>query len=292
MRRPLELLLPRRRQWSWWAILASVGVHVLLLSVRATDWFGSAEAPPNVMYIPIPSAITQIDMAYREVAKPSRPRPRPLDLPEVEVPVAPNAPEPVAEITAVQPGALPRALVDSAAGLPSPEGTGRQSIPRLRPALGEGKLWVRPLPLPPRELAQRLTRSHYELIDSAVSEIVQAYIDSIIRTPVPFDSRPPSWTTQIGGKTFGIDSKNIYLGGLKIPTAILALLPIPAASNIDLRSAHRMADIQADLQYAAQRAQTMEEFKRAIKDVREKRERELEFQRNQRRTAADSTKKP
>ena len=292
MRRPLDLLLPRRRQWSWWAILASVGIHVLLLSVRATDWFGTVGQLPNVMYIPIPSEITQLDMTYREGPKPARPRPRLLEPPEIEAPVAPKAPEPAAQISAAQPGDLPRAPVDSAAGIPSPEGTGRQSVPLLRPALGEGKLWVRPLPLPPRELAQRLTRSHYELVDSAVSEIVQSYIDSIMRTPVPFDARPPSWTTQIGGKTFGIDSKSIYLGGLKIPTALLALLPIPAVSNIDLRSAHRMQDIQADLQYAALRAQTMEEFKRAIKDVREKRERELEFQRNQHRTPADSVKKP
>jgi hypothetical protein len=180
--------------------------------------------------------------------------------------------------------------VDTTAGTPSPEGTGKQSVPLLRPSLGAGKLWVRPLPLAPRELAQRLSRSHYELVDSAVSEIVQAYIDSIMKAPVPFDARPPSWTTQIAGKTFGIDSKNIYLGGLKIPTAILALLPIPQVSNIDLRYAQRMKDIQADLQYAAQRAQTMEEFKKAIKDVREKRSRELEFERNQRRTPVDSTK--
>lgn len=290
MRRPLELELPRRRQWSWWALLASLAVHVLVLSVRASDWFWSTGKPPEVMYIPIPSEITQLDMAYREQAKTSRPRPRPVEEPEVEVPVSPRAGEPAVEVTPAEPGPLPLAPVDTTAGMPSPTGTGKQSVPLLRPALGAGKLWVRPLPLPPRELAQRLTRSHYELVDSAVSQIVQAYIDSIMKAPVPFDSRPPSWTTQIAGKTFGIDSKNIYLGGLKIPTAILALLPIPQVSNIDLRYAQRMKDIQADLQYAAQRAQTMEEFKKAIKDVREKRARELDFERNQRRAPADSTK--
>jgi hypothetical protein len=129
-------------------------------------------------------------------------------------------------------------------------------------------------------------------VDSAVSEIVQAYIDSVLRAPVPFDARPPSWTTTIGGKTFGIDSRNIYLGGLKIPTAILALLPLPQMSNIDLRYAQRMRDIQADLQYAAQRAQTMEEFKKAIKEVREQRDREREFERNQRRAPADTSRTP
>jgi hypothetical protein len=190
------------------------------------------------------------------------------------------------------PTAAPNLPVDSAAGEPVPQGQGRATVPRLRPAIGEGKLWVRPLPLAPQELAQRLTRSHYELIDSAVSAIVQSYIDSVMRAPVPFDNRPPSWTTTIGGKTFGIDSRNIYLGGLKIPTAILALLPIPQVSNVDLRYMHRMADIQADLQYAAQRAITMDDFKRAIKEVREKREREREFEQNQRRSPADTLKSP
>jgi hypothetical protein len=159
---------------------------------------------------------------------------------------------------------------------------------RLRPARGEGKLWVQPLPLAPKQLAQRLTRSHIELIDSAVTVIVQAYIDSVVAAPTPYDNTPPSWTTEIGGRTFGIDSRNIYLGGLKIPTAILALLPIPQVSNVDLRAARRMADMREDLMIAAQRARTMEDFKKAIKVLREERARQQAFERNQRREPGDT----
>jgi hypothetical protein len=290
LRRAPEFTLPRERQWSWWAVLASLLAHAAILSVRATDWFWSEGTPSEVMYIPIEPGMAAVDMIYREATPRRRPTPRPPD--EVEAPVSSGGPAPAEELVAGEPGGLPEAPVDTAAGPPTPEGTGRRTVPRLRPSFGEGKLWVRPLPLPPGELAQRLSRSHYELVDSAVSEIVQMYIDSILRTPVPFDTKPPSWTTTIGGKTFGIDSRNIYLGGLKIPTAILALLPIPQVSNIDLRSAQRTRDMQADLQYAAQRAQTMEDFKRAIRQLREQRAAELEFERNQRRTPADTTKVP
>lgn len=285
MRRPPEFTLPRRREWSWWALVASVVAHVLLLSLRAS-WFWSEGTPPDVTLITLEPGIAVVDMPYREPAAAPRASRRPPE--EIDAPVSPGAPAPAEQVAAGAPGGPTPTPRDTAGGPAAPEGTGRRTVPRLRPSYGEGVLWVRPLPLPPGELAQRLTRSHYELVDSAVSEIVQTYIDSIMRAPVPYDNKPPSWVTTIGGKTFGIDSRNIYLGGLKIPSAILALLPIPSTSNLDLRYAQRMRDIQEDLQYAAQRAQTMEDFKTAIKQLREQRQRELEFERNQRRNPADT----
>ena len=53
----------------------------------------------------------------------------------------------------------------------------------IGPGLADGRLWVRPLPLPPRELAKRLTKRHAELVDSAVTAIVQGYLDSIANDP-------------------------------------------------------------------------------------------------------------
>lgn len=256
-----------------------------MLSLRAS-WFWSEGTPPEVTLITLEPGIAVVDMPWQEPRASRRPTPRPPE--EVDAPVSPGAPAPAAQVAAGEPGRAPAAPADTGPGQAVPEGPGRRTVPRLRPSIGEGVLWVRPLPLPPGELAQRLTRSHYELVDSAVSEIVQAYIDSIIRAPVPYDNKPPSWTTTIGGKTFGIDSRNIYLGGLKIPSAILALLPIPSTSNLDLRYAQRMRDIQEDLQYAAQRARTMEDFKTAIRQLREQRQAEQEFERNQRRNPADT----
>jgi hypothetical protein len=153
---------------------------------------------------------------------------------------------------------------------------------RIGPGLAQGRLWVRPLPLPPRELAQRLAKTRVELVDSAVTMIVQAYLDSIASDPASKNQGLPSWTTEIAGKKFGLDSKNIYIAGLKIPAAVLALLPIPAGNIDQNRAYNHFMDLRADLLYAAQRAETMEEFKQAIREIRQRKEREREFQKNQR----------
>jgi hypothetical protein len=152
---------------------------------------------------------------------------------------------------------------------------------RIGPAQSTGKVWVAPLPLPPQELAARLTRSHSELADSAVTAIIQAFLDSIATDPATRAARPPDWTTTVGGARFGLDSKWIYVAGLKIPTALLGLLPMPAGGN-DQQAFDRSADLYRDLRQAAQRAQNTEDFKKAIKEIRERKEAERQFQKNQR----------
>lgn len=286
MPRPPEFRLPRKRDPWWWALAASVAVHVLLLSIRATDWFWSGGQPPEVTYIPLQPVLPQVDMPYR---RPQAPAPTPRRRPNLPPPVTRDPELPPSEVTAADRPGIPDAPRDTG-GVPvvPPGPETPRGIPRLRPQFGDGRLWVQPLPLAPRELAQRLSRSHYELVDSAVSDIVQRYIDSMLTAPSS-DNALPSWTGKIGGKTFGIDQKFIHLGGLKIPSAVLALLPIPAMSNVDLRTSQRLNDMRADLEYAAQRAQTMEDFKRAIRELRERRARERDFERNQRRAPADTT---
>ena len=185
-------------------------------------------------------------------------------------------PEAVAALPVPQPTPPP---IDTAA---PPAARSRPLIGRLGPTLADGRLWVRPLPLPPKELAQRLSRNHAQLVDSAVTAIVQAYLDSIASEPASRGQTLPSWTTQVAGKKFGIDSKNIYIAGLKIPAAVLALLPI-GGGNIDQNRAYNhLMDMRADLQYAAQRAENLEEFKLMIREMRLRKEREREFEQNQR----------
>jgi hypothetical protein len=289
LRRPPDFRLPKSRDRGWWfAIALSVVVHLFLLSVKAADWFWAEGKPPEVQYINLTPDLPQVDMRYLVPLPPRRSeRSAPEQRPVALVPDIP-APRPPEVVAAQRPG-IPQAPADTG-GVPAPVPSAESpyGIPRLRPMIGEGKLWVNPLPFAPQELAQRLTRSHYELVDSAVTDIVQRYIDSLLTTPAPYDMKPPSWTTKIAGKTFGIDQNYIYLGGLKIPSAILALLPLPAMSNVDLRTSQRLNDIRADLQYAAARAQNMEDFKRAIRQLRERREREQEFERNRRKAPADT----
>lgn len=242
-----------------------------------------ARLPPAIVYLLPPGAEGQraFDMPFPQPGGAARKgraagiTPRPEQEP-APTPEQPTVPRPVPEAPIV----VQRAPAESVSA--APDSAPRPGVRRIGPAMGEGKLWVRPLPAPPRELAQTLAQTHAELVDSAVSAIVTAYIDSILSAPAAPGARPPSWTTQIFGKTFGLDSKYIYLGGLRIPSAVLALLPIKGGTTLEYSQANRLALIREDLARASARAQTLEDFKRAIRELRAERERLKEIERNQR----------
>lgn len=206
------------------------------------------------------------------------------------------------ELRGAQPfpgGRLPRVEQTPSAALPVPVtappvaaalDTGRAApmARRIAPGLAGGKLWVEPLPLPPKELAQRLQRSHVELVDSAVTATIQAFLDSIAVDPASKSAALPSWTTTIAGKKFGLDSRNIYVAGLKIPAAVLALLHLPSGN--ESKAFDRSGWLYEDLRFAAQRSANVADFKREIKEIRERKEREREFDHNQ-RTAPSTEEK-
>jgi hypothetical protein len=284
---PFDLRPAPRRPWPWIAVLASVVVHSLLL----LGWVGGRipslpKLPRQLIVLSPPSeGHEQVTMRYRlpEAAAPRTGR-APADnrrgTPGRRA-VRPELPGRSKAVTVLPERRPERARVDTGS-TPRPRPQPQTLLGRIGPGLADGKLWVRPLPLPPRELAQRLSRTRAELVDSAVTSIVQAYLDSIANEPANKNQGLPSWTTEIAGKKFGLDSKNIYIAGLKIPAAVLALLPI-GSGNIDQNRAYNhFMDLRADLLYAAQRAQTLEEFKQVIREIRQRKEREREFEKNQR----------
>lgn len=172
---------------------------------------------------------------------------------------------------------------------PAPEAAGGGRLP---PALATGQLWVRPLPAAPRELARRLKRTNEELADSVVTAAVQAFLDSVAHEPGAADIALPDWTTEIGGRKFGIDDRYIYVAGLKIPSVLLALLPLPGGGNYDQNRAYNhLMDIRRDIYQAAARADNAAEFKRYVKEIRERKEQERRFREAQ-RTPPDSTAAP
>ena len=281
--RPPELRLPRERRWPRIAIAASIAVHSLLL-------FGWIEGRQPIL----PRRPAELIVLAPPAEGPTS-VPMPFRVPRPEG----RAGTGIAGERPSRPAVLPRP--QSVAVLPQPEprrpapDTGSTPAPRPRPAIGrigaglaDGHLWVRALPLPPKELAQRLSKNHVELVDSAVTAIVQGYLDSIAADPTSRPQGLPSWTKDIAGKKFGVDSTSVYIAGLKIPAVVLALLPLPAA-NVDQsrnRAYNHLMDLRADLQYAAQRAENLEEFKVMIRDMRLRKEREREFERNQRTAPA------
>jgi hypothetical protein len=113
-------------------------------------------------------------------------------------------------------------------------------------------------------LVHQLTRSTAQLGDSVVKATVQAYLDSMAMELS--HQRPPSWVGEIGGRKFGVDSRFVYIAGLKIPSFLLALLPIPGGNQS--MAFDRSGQVYDDLRRAAVRSANYDEFKQAIKDLR------------------------
>lgn len=272
LRAPPKLGLPRSRKVPLWAVAGSVAAHVVVfvLVFRVEGHLPQLERRPNPRII----VLTPPEARRREVL-----------MPFGGVPAPPTAPRATPMVRAVIPNEIPpadTASFDFPPVVTVDSGASGRVIGRIAPSLAGGGLWVRPLPLPPHELAQRITRSHEELVDSAVTAIVQAFLDSVAPVPGTAVAALPDWTTEIGGKKFGIDGSNIYIAGLKIPAAVLALLPLPGG-NIDLsRRNAELMDMRRDIYDAARRADNIEEFKEVIREIRERKEREKEFERNQR----------
>ncbi len=155
----------------------------------------------------------------------------------------------------------------------------------LAPQYGSGILWGH-LPTPTvEELArQALGVSSGPRIDSATTVRLQRYIDSLTLEQQRFRPQPPRWTTSLGGQTVGLDAQWIHLGPIRIPTAILALLPIAMPGNPTQQEYTRKLDVmRQDLYIAAGRAQNYADFRAAVAQLRAEREAEQAFRDAQRR---------
>ncbi len=267
MARLPDLQFPQQRRQPWLVLAASIALHLGLLALLL---FGThvpqmAVTSARVRLSPLPVVDTRSHASRRA---PTEDR--------TATPMVVPRHLPPASAGAVDTGSSPATPATH-------DADARRSTPfaRLGPARASGTVWVRPLPLAPRELAARLSRSHSELADSAVTAIIQGFLDSIAMDPASKAVHPPDWTTTLGGAKFGLDSRWIYVAGLKIPTALLALLPMPAGGN-DQMAFDRSDVLYRDLRQAAQRSANVADFKKAIKDIRERKEAERQFQKNQR----------
>lgn len=273
----------RRRPWA--ALAVSAGVHLLVL---VFGWIEGRlpEPPPRpsqiVVLMPPADGPTVVAMPYQSGTGTERREGRdPTPGVRTERARPPRPPTPAARVQ-VREDEVVRLPPDTGRAAEPPAVARVPLIGRIGPGLADGKLWVRPLPLPPKELAQRLEQTHADLVDSAVTAIVQGYLDSIAMDPSARSVGLPSWTADVAGKKFGLDSQNIYIAGLKIPAAVLALLPLPQGNIDQSRAYNHLMEMRRDLQQAGQRAQNLAEFKDMIREMRLRKEREREFERNQR----------
>lgn len=153
---------------------------------------------------------------------------------------------------------------------------------RIVPRYGDGRVWVRPLPFTPAELAAQLAETTPQAaIDSIVAEMIGGYLEAAAAGRLAV--RPPSWTTTIGGQTVGVDPAWIHLGPVKVPAFLLGLIPLNVQANPQqAEQARRWAAMREMIAVQGARDAALDDLKQSGREVREEAERRREFERNQR----------
>lgn len=284
LREPRSFVLPRERTWPRWWLIASVVAHAVVLSavVRWTTarWGPVATRVVIMLNAPVPDTPGQV----LSIAVP-RAATRPLRrLPASEAGAASAAvaaASPTVPDTAA-PVVVPR--VGSGGRDTSRAGGGALLAARggasITPELGNGMLWVRPM------IGIPITHRPIRL-DSVVALRMKAMADSIEKHPLPDPNANPyvskPWTFRAGGKTYGIDSKGLHLGDFTIPTAVLAFLSLPQGNIDQARANQGLYEMRADILRAAARAQAEDDFRRAVRELRARKDKERQDERAQQR---------
>lgn len=201
------------------------------------------------------------------------------------------APFPPPPPAALPPAAAP-APPDTGVTLPAYDPNASRVVPA--PQVGDGRLWVSPRPGLPAAVADALYGDTAARHTAAI-ERLKAMVDTLnqVMDQEQREHRRPSWT--MGGTPdkpqWGIDSAYIHIAGIKIPTTVLAGLGylFKGGGNFDedLR-ARQLADMRADILQAANRAQSLAQFRRYVRELRERKQAERDA--DGRRRAQDTVK--
>jgi hypothetical protein len=173
------------------------------------------------------------------------------------------------------PSTIPDALPAPSAAPAPPAGSGEVigaggPTAGVRPSYNDPRVWVAPAPV------VSLPRTPTERLDSALTSRLRAHRDSMaLATHIPNKAERGDWTVERNGKKYGIDQKYIHLGSFQLPTAALALLPLNRQANPQALERERALNyMHDDIAFQAQRALNQEEFRSAVKAIRERKERE------------------
>jgi hypothetical protein len=260
-RRVLERRSPR-----WWAV--SVLLHIVLTAVLAQIIFrypigqiAGLRRPPAT-----PETIHYIEVALPTGGSSSTPR--------AAAPSPNAAPAPLQAPTEV-PATVPVPARSDSARSQAAGGTGSGDRgDGIGPATGisPGQPDAR-IALSPRGIG-RIERSTVEQVDSIVELVVGVVRDSMAIAAA--QRKPGDWTTtDKNGRVWGWDQQgNIRLGKFTIPGALLALLPLNTSGPMSPIEQRSLAYIRRDILENAQRSINEDEFRAAVKRIRERKERE------------------
>jgi hypothetical protein len=138
----------------------------------------------------------------------------------------------------------------------------------IEPAMPDPRIELRPNGL-------HIPLSQGERNDSAVKAIYVAYREAELASEANRGRSPRDWTMEHNGQKYGLDSQYIYLGKFKLPSAILAALPLNFAGVDGNRiiQARNASWIQNDI-YTHSQGLSEDDFRAAVKRIRERVDRE------------------
>jgi hypothetical protein len=245
------------------SFLASLGVHVVVIVALMRMLILNGDYSPK----PKSSASRQERVGYMTLPQPGEKTPtagrtggdgRPFTSREIKV-VAPTA------VPTTLPTPSPAKVTDDE-GLGPIVGTGGPSR-GVRPQYSDPRVWEPPgvVVSPPKTVAQT--------IDSIIGVAIAPYNDSVAAAAQKRD--PTDWTVEKGGYKWGIDKKAIRLGPVSIPTALLAMLPLNLQGNpTTIQRDRSYAAMNQDIAWHARQAINEADFMKAVRSIRERKERE------------------
>lgn len=241
----------------------------------------------RITFMKVPPSPNRPRVPPREPAPPSQTAvPAQVARPVVQPPVAPPVVQPPVEIPAgivapptARPDTIDRRIV------------GRGGLPGLTAGVVDPRLLGITPPGPVADGPVRLTP---QSSDSAVRSWVRAYWDSIAFAQANAPKRnPQDWTFDRNGDKYGLDPQWIYFGKYRLPTMLLALLPINAQANPTAWQRNRQLEsMRQDIMFQAMRAANKDDFNAAVKLLRARKEAEHQADMAKKAAAASGVKPP
>lgn len=249
------------------ALIVSIALHVVVIAVLArvlisptSFWivFGredTAEIPAErISFLRLPRA------AGEPVSGRSGGDGRPLSTSAPERIVAPAE----VPVTIPPPAAVSTPEPETGSGPLVGAGGPAQGI---RPTYTSPRVWTAPGDI------VSAPKSAKEKLDSAIVSIIAPFNDSIAARAGA--KSPTDWTVKGPGGKWGIDPQFIRLGKVSIPTALLGLLPINQGGGNPAYERNRMQNqLHTEISWQAQRGMNEADFKKAVRSIRERKERE------------------